>query len=93
MSFGHGAAAEQEGLQKLASRRVVEHGMGLGCCQNLADDRPYVAGFGQGPAATSRPAAAKGKNRAASVPAASVATAMDLGDEEVVALPVSSGSR
>ena len=30
---------------------------------------------------------------AASVPAASVATAMDLGDEEVVALPVSSGSR
>ena len=93
MSFGHGAAAEQEGLQKLASRRVVEHGMGLGRCQDLADDRPYVAGFGQGPAATSRPAAAKGKNRAASVPAASVATAMDLGYEEVVALPVSRGSR
>ena len=93
MSFGHGAAAEQEELQKLASRRVVEHGMGLGRCQDLADDRPYVAGFGQGPAATSRPAAAKGKNRAASVPAASVATAMDLGYEEVVALPVSSGSR
>ena len=93
MSFGHGAAAEQEGLQKLASRRVVEHGMGLGRCQDLADDRPYVAGFGQGPAATSRPAAAKGKNRAASVPAASVATAMDLGYEEVVALPVSSDSR
>ena len=67
--------------------------MGLGCCQNLADDRPYVAGFGQGPAATSRPAAAKGKERVASVPAASVATAMDLGDEKVVALPVSSGSR
>ena len=89
---GHGAA-EQEGLQELASRRVVEHGMGLGRCQDLADDRPYVAGFGQGPAATSRPAAAKGKNRAASVPAASVATAMDLGDKEVVALPVSRGSR
>ena len=67
--------------------------MSLGRCQNRADDRPYVAGFGQGPAATSRPAAAKGKNRAASVPAASVATAMDLGDEEMVALPVSSGSR
>ena len=93
MSFGHGAAAEQEGLQKLASRRVVEHGMGLGRCQNFADDGPYVAGFGQGPAATSRPAAAKGKKRAASVPAASVATAMDLGYEEVVALPVSRGSR
>ena len=93
MSFGHGAVAEQEGLQKLSSRRVVEHGMGLGRCQNLADDGSYVAGFGQGPAATSRPAAAKGKNRAASVPAASVATAMDLGDEEVVALPVSRGSR
>ena len=93
MSFGHGAAAEQEGLQKLASRRVVEHGMGLGRCQNRADDRPYVAGFGQGPAATSRPAAVKGKNRAAIVPAASVATAMDLGDEEVVAQPVSRGSR
>ena len=30
--LGHGAAAEQEGLQKLASRRVVEHGMGLGRC-------------------------------------------------------------
>ena len=90
--LGHGAA-EQEGLQELASRRVVEHGMGLGRCQNFADDGPYVAGFGQGPAATSRPAAAKGKNRAASVPAASVATAMDLGDEEVVALPVSIGSR
>ena len=28
--LGHGAAAEQEGLlQELASRRVVEHGMGL----------------------------------------------------------------
>ena len=52
-----------------------------------------MAGLSQGPAATSRPAAAKGKKRAASVPAASVATAMDLGDEEVVALPVSSGSR
>ena len=25
--LGHGAAAEQEGLQELASRRVVEHGM------------------------------------------------------------------
>ena len=46
-----------------------------------ADDRPYVAGFGQGPAATSRPAAAKGKKRAASVPAASVSKAMDLGYE------------
>ena len=33
------------------------------------------------------------QNRAASVPAASVATAMDLGYEEVVALPVSRGSR
>ena len=93
MSFGHGAAAEQEGLQKLASRRVVEQGMDLGRCQNLADDRPYVAGFGQGPAATSRPAAAKGKNRAASVSATSLATAMDLGDEEVVALSVLRGSR
>jgi len=30
--LGHGAAAEQEGLQKLASRRVVEHRMGLGRC-------------------------------------------------------------
>ena len=90
--LGHGAA-EQEGIQELlASRRVVEHGMGLGRCQNFTDDGPYVAGFDQGPAATSRPAAAKGKNRAASF-AASVATAMDLGDEEVVALPVSSGSR
>ena len=67
--------------------------MGLGRCQNFADDGPYVAGFGQGPAATSRPTAAKGKNRATSVPAASVATAMDLGYEEVVALPVSRGSR
>ena len=91
--LGHGAAAEQEGLLELASRRVSEHGMGRGRYQNLADDGPYVAGFGQGPAATSRPAASKGKNRAASVPAASVATAMDLGDEEVVALPVSRGSR
>ena len=91
--LGHGAA-EQEGIQELlASRRVVEHGMGLGRCQNFADDGPYVAGFGQGPAATSRPAAAKGKNRAASVPTASVATAMDLGYGEVVALPVSRGRR
>ena len=45
MSFGQGAAAEQEGLQELSSRRVVEHGMGLGRYQNLADDVPYVAGF------------------------------------------------
>ena len=78
--LGHGAA-EQEGLQELASRRVVENGIGLKRCQNFADDGPYVAGFGQGPAATSRPAAAKGKNRATSVPAPSVA------------LPVSRGSR
>jgi hypothetical protein len=35
----------------------------------------------------------KGKKRAASVPAASVATAMDHGVEEIVALPASSGSR
>ncbi len=63
MSFGHGAAAEQEGLQELSSRRIAEHGMGLGCCLNLADDEPYVAGFGQGSAATSRPAAAKGIKR------------------------------
>ena len=35
----------------------------------------------------------KGKKRAASVPAASVATAMDHGVEEMVALPASSGSR
>ena len=90
--LGHGAA-EQEGLQELASRRDVEHGVGLGNYQNLADDGPHMAGFGQGPAATSRPAAAKGKNRATSVPAASVATAMDLGYEEVVVLPVSRGSR
>ena len=35
----------------------------------------------------------KGKKRAASVPAASVATAIDHGVEEMVALPASSGSR
>ena len=40
--LGHGAATEQEGLQEVASRRVVEHEMGLGRCQTLADDGPYV---------------------------------------------------
>ena len=88
-----GQPLNKKDFKKLASRRVVEHGMGLGRCQNLADDRPYAPGFGQGPAATSRPAAAKGNKREASVPVVSVATAMDLGYEEVVALPVSRGSR
>ena len=44
--LGHGAAAEQEGFQDLVYRCVVEHEMGLGHYQNLADGGLYVAEIG-----------------------------------------------